>query len=59
MLRKILLLLSDLFWNVEFGFSWFGNTKQSSEISILKTEMLPEFQNRRMLKLLGQLIILD
>ena len=53
MLRKISLLLPHLFYNVEFEFSWFHNTKQSSEILILKIEMLLEFQNRRILKLLG------
>ena len=53
MLRKILFLLPHLFCNVEFEFSWFHNTKQSSEILILKIEMLLEFQNRQILKLLG------
>ena len=35
MLRKISLLWPHLFCNVEFEFSWFHNTKQSSEILIL------------------------
>ena len=53
MLRKISLFLPHLFCNVEFEFSWFHNTKQSPEILILKIEMLPEFQNRWLLRLLG------
>ena len=53
MLREISLSLPHLFCNVEFEFTWFHNTKQSSEILILKIEMLLEFQNRRILKLLG------
>ena len=52
MLRKISLSLPHLFCNAEFGFSCFRNTKQSSEILILKIEMLLEFKNRRILKLL-------
>ena len=44
MLRKILFLLPHVFCNVEFEFSWFYNTKQSSEILILKIEMLLDFQ---------------
>ena len=45
MLRKILFFMPHLFYNVEFEFSWFYNTKQLSEILILKIEMLLEFQN--------------
>ena len=45
MLLKISFLLPHLFGNVEFEFSWFHNTKQSSRILILKIEMLLEFQN--------------
>ena len=52
-LGKILLLLPHLFCNADFEFSLFHNTKQSSEILILKIEMLLELQNRRTLKLLG------
>ena len=52
-LRKISLLLPHLFCNVEFEFTWFLSTKQSSEILILKIKMLLEFQNRQILKLLG------
>ena len=55
MLRKISLLLPHLVCSVEFEFSWFHNTKQSSEILILKIEMLLEFQNRRILKSLGSI----
>ena len=46
MLFKISFLLPQLFRNVEFEFSWFHRTKQSSEIWILKIEMLLEFQNK-------------
>ena len=46
MLGKISFLLPHLFCNVEFEFSWFYNTKQSSEILTLKIEILLEFQNR-------------
>ena len=41
MLLKNSFLLPHLFCNVEFEFSWFYNTEQSSEILILKIE----FQN--------------
>ena len=37
-------LLPLLFCNVELEFSWFHNTEQSSEILIVKIEMLLEFQ---------------
>ena len=40
MLLKILFLLPHLFCNVEFEFSWLHNTNQSSDILILKIEML-------------------
>ena len=53
MLLKIPFLLPHLFRNVEFEFSWFHSTKQSSEIWILKIEMLLEFQNKMNIKLLG------
>ena len=46
MLLKISFLLSHLFCSVKFEFSWFHNTKQSSEILILKIEMLLEFQSK-------------
>ena len=45
MLFKNSFFLRHLFCNVEFEFGWFHNTKQSSEILILKIEMLFEFQN--------------
>ena len=45
MLRKISFSLPHLFCNIEFEFCWFRNTKQSSEVLILKIEMLLEFQN--------------
>ena len=54
MLLKTSFLLPHLFCNVEFQFSSFHNTEQSSEeILILKIEMLLEFQNKTILKLLG------
>ena len=46
-LLKPSFLLPDLFCNVDFEFSWFHNTNQSSEILILKNEMLLEFQNKK------------
>ena len=46
MLLKTLFLLPHLFCNVEFEFSWFHNTEQSSEILILKKVMLLQFQNK-------------
>ena len=39
-LLKTLFLLSHLFCNVKFEFSWFHNTKQSSEILIQSSEIL-------------------
>ena len=47
MLLKNSFLLSHISYILEFEFSWFHNTKQSSEISIVKIEMLLEFQNKR------------
>ena len=46
MLLKISFLLPRLFYNVEFEFRLFHNTKQLSEILILKIEMLFEFQGK-------------
>ena len=43
MLFKNSFFLRHLFCNVEFEFGWFHNTKQSSEILILKIEMMLEF----------------
>ena len=58
MLLKISFLLPHLFYNVEFEFSGFHNTKQSSEILILK--MLLEFQSKMNIKIIVfQLMILD
>ena len=37
----------------EFEFSWFLNTKQSSEILILNIEMLLEFQNKTNIEIIG------
>ena len=53
MLHKILFLLPNLSCNNEFEFSWFRNTKQSSEILIIKIEILPEFQNQMNIKTIG------
>ena len=53
MLLNTSFLLSHLFCNVDFEFSWFHNTKQSSEILILKTEMLSEFQNKTNVEIIG------
>ena len=52
-LLKHLFLLPHLLWNVEFEFSWSHNTKQSSEILILKIEMLLEFQNKTNIEIIG------
>ena len=53
MLLKNSFLLFHLFCNLEFEFSWFHNTKQSSEILILKIEMLLEFQNKTNIEIIG------
>ena len=53
MLLKISFLLRHLFCNVEFEFSWFHNTKQSSEILILKKEMLLDLQNKTNIEIIG------
>ena len=39
--------------NVEFEFSWFRNTKQSSEILILKIEILLELQSKTNIEIIG------
>ena len=46
-------LLRHLFCSVEFEFSWFQNTEQSSEILILKIKMLLEFQNKTNIEIIG------
>ena len=53
MLLKILFLLPHLFCNVEFEFRWFRNTKQPSEILILKIKMLLEFQSKMNIGIIG------
>ena len=53
MLLKHLFLLPHLLWNVKFEFSWSHNTKQSSEILILKIEMLLEFQDKTNIEIIG------
>ena len=52
MLLKNLLSLPYLFCNAEFKFSWFHNTKLSSEIWILNVEMLLEFQNKTSIEII-------
>ena len=54
MLLKTSFLLPHRFCKVEFEFSWFHNTEQSSEeILFLKREMLLEFQNKTNIKIAG------
>ena len=53
MLLETSFLLRHVFCNIEFEFSWFHNTGQSSEILILKIEMLPEFQNKTNIEIIG------
>ena len=54
MLLKTSFLLPHRFCKVEFEFSWFHNTEQSSEeILFLKREMLLEFQNKTNIKITG------
>ena len=53
MLLKNSFLLPHLFCNVEFEFSSFHSTKQSSEILILEIEMLLEFQNKTNIEMMG------
>ena len=54
MLLKTSFLLPHLFCNVEFEFSSFHNTEQSSEVTlILKIEMLLEFQNKTNIEIIG------
>ena len=50
-------LLPCLSCNVEVEFSWFHNTNQSSEILILKTEILLEFQNKVNIEIIGLLLM--
>ena len=54
MLLKTSFLLPHRFCKVEFEFSWFHNTEQSSEeILFLKREMLLELQNKTNIKITG------
>ena len=53
MLLKTSFLLPHLFWSVEFEFSWFDNTEQSSEILILKIKILLESQNKMNIEITG------
>ena len=55
MLLKILSLLPHLFCNVEFEFSWFHNTKKSSENLILKIELLLELRSKTNMEILGSI----
>ena len=51
-------LLPDLSCIDEFEFSWFSNSKQLSDISILKIEMLFEFQNKTNIEIIAFWLIL-
>ena len=53
MLFKTSFLLSHLFCNAEFEFSWFHSTEQSSKILILEIEMLLQFQNKTNIEIIG------
>ena len=53
MLLKNLFLLPHLYCKVEFEFSWFQNTQQSSQILILKIEMLLEFQKKKNIEMMA------
>ena len=53
MLLKNSFLLSHLFCNLEFEFSYFTTPNQWSEILILKIEMLLEFQNKSNSEIIG------
>ena len=53
MLLKNSFLLTHLFCNVEFEFSWYHSTKQASEILILEIEMLLELQNKTNIEMMG------
>ena len=53
MLFRTSFLLPHLSYNVEFEFSWFHNTEQSLEISILKIEILLEFPKKTNIKIIG------
>ena len=52
MLLKTSFLLPHLFYNVELTSSDFTTTRQSSEILILKMEML-EFQDKKNIEIIG------
>ena len=53
MLLKTSFLLRHLFCNVEFEFSWFHNTVQSSEFLFLKIEILLEFQKKTNIEIIS------
>ena len=53
MLLENSFLFPYLFCNVEFKFSWFYNPEQSSEILILKIEILLESQNKTDIQIIG------
>ena len=52
LLLKNSFLLLHFFCNVEFEFSWFRNTKHSSEFLIVKIKMLLEFQNKATIEII-------
>ena len=53
MLLKTSFLLRHLFCNVEFEFSWFHNTVQSSQFLFLKIEILLEFQKKTNIEIIS------
>ena len=57
MLLKTSFLLSHLFWNVRFEFSWFHNMEKPSDILILKMELMLEFQNKTNIEIIGFLLM--
>ena len=57
MLLKNSFLLPHFFWNVEFEFSWFHNTKLVIRDLILKTEMLLDFQNKANIQIIEFLLM--
>ena len=53
MLLKTSFLLSHLFYNVEFEFSWFHIIELSPEILIIKIKMLLQNQNKTNIEMIG------
>ena len=53
MLLKTLFLLLHLFCNANLTSAHFATTRRSSEILILKIEMLLEFQDKKNIEIIG------